>query len=308
VLFEGSAAAMPWVNEVNGSVAAFLPGESGGGAVFDILTGAVNPSGKLAETFPERLCDTPAYLTFPGEGDFSFYGEGLFVGYRYYEKKQIKPVFCFGHGLSYTNFTYSDLRVNKRSFLDTEEVYAEIDITAAGNMAGKETVQIYIEPDTQTAAKGIIRPIKELKAFKKVSFLPGETKTVVFNLSYRDFAYYDAVNKNWRVHSGKYRILAGASSCDIRSEAEIAITSTFVEKKVFTRDTLMSDIMADETGRGIMTALLTSLDTKMREKTGDKPGDDEAYLKMVLAMPVKALILVGVPAEQVDGIINTLNK
>jgi beta-glucosidase len=112
VLFEGSAVAMPWVNEVNGILAAFLPGESGDGAVFDILSGAVNPSGKLAETFPERLCDTPAYLTFPGEGDFSFYGESLFVGYRYYEKKQIKPIFCFGHGLSYTNFTYSDLRVN----------------------------------------------------------------------------------------------------------------------------------------------------------------------------------------------------
>jgi beta-glucosidase len=184
----------------------------------------------------------------------------------------------------------------------------EIDITAAGTMAGKETVQIYLEPDTRTAAKGIIRPIKELKAFKKVSLLPGETKTAAFTLSYRDFAYYDAVNKNWRVRTGKYTILAGASSCDIRSAAEVEITSTFVEKKVFTRDTLMSDIMADETGRGIMTVLLASLDTKMQEKTGDKPGDDEAYMKMVLAMPIKALILVGVPAEQVDGIITTLNR
>ncbi|MDR1893728.1 MAG: fibronectin type III-like domain-contianing protein, partial [Spirochaetales bacterium] len=294
--------------EVNGILAAFLPGEAGGGAAFDILSGAVNPSGKLAETFPERLCDTPAFLTFPGEGNYSFYGEGLFVGYRYYDKKRVNPLFCFGHGLSYTDFVYSALHVNKTSFLDNEDVYVDINISAAGKMAGKEVVQIYIAPDEQTAAKGVIRPIKELKAFKKIQLSPGETKTLNFRLSYRDFAYYDAENKSWRVRSGKYTILAGSSSRDIRSETSIEITSTFIEKKLITRDTLLSDMAASEAGKKVLNDLLMSVNTKMRDKAGDKAGDDEAYMKMVLSMPIKVLILVGVPAEQIDGIINKLNE
>ena len=131
VLYEASAVTMPWAKDVEAILAAFLPGEGGSGAVVDVLTGKVNPSGKLPETFAKRLQDTPAYLYFPGEGDESLYTEGLFVGYRYFERKEIEPLFAFGHGLSYTSFRYDNLTLieDKKEFLDTDTVTFTVDVT-----------------------------------------------------------------------------------------------------------------------------------------------------------------------------------
>ena len=304
ILFEGSTIAMPWAGDVNAILCAYLPGEAGGSAIFDALTGKVNPSGKLTETFGARLEDTNAYLYFPGIRDTSFYGESIFVGYRYFEKKQIAPLFPFGHGLSYTKFSYGTVKTDKRAYSDDERVTVTVSVTNCGNVKGKEIVQIYVQP--LRTERNIIRPVKELKAFKKIELTPGETKELAFTLAFRSFAWYDVENRSWRVESGAYRIIAAASSADIRGEAEIEVKSTFVEKKIITRDTLMGDVWEIPQGRAFLTGVLEKV--KASGKTGDKEGDEEAYLKMVLSMPVKTLILIGMPAEKVDGFISALNN
>lgn len=288
---------MPWVNDVAAILATFLPGEAGGSAVYDILTGTVNPSGKLPETFAKRLVDTPAYLHFPGQADTCIYGEGIFIGYRYYEKKQIEPLFPFGHGLSYTTFHYGAVELEKNNYPDNEQVTFTITITNTGTLAGKEIVQIYVAPESYATAKTIIRPVKELKAFQKVTLLPGETKTLKFTLDFRSFAWYDVDSNDWRTETGTYKILAAASSTDIRSEAVLSLASTFVESKVITRDTLMGEIAAMPNGQNLLFDLLEKTGTKMSGKSADKPGDEEAYMKMILSMPIKTLILIGMPAD-----------
>jgi len=303
VLFEGSAVTMPWVDEANAILYAYLPGEAGGSAVVDVLTGAVNPSGKLTETFGRKLSDNCASLFFPGIRDTSFYGEGVFVGYRYFDKKEITPLFPFGHGLSYTSFTYASMQVDKPAYRDDETVTVTLSVTNTGAVAGKEVVQLYVAPVTN--ARGIIRPAKELKAFQKTTLAPGETKEITFTLDTRAFAWYDADVNAWRVETGTYNILAAASAADVRCSACIEMQSTYIEKKVISRDTLMGDVWELPQGRVFLSAILEKV--KASGKTGDTVGDDEAYLKMVLSMPMKTLILIGLPAEQVDGFIALLN-
>jgi beta-glucosidase len=301
VLFEGSAVAMPWAGNVSAILCAYLPGEAGGAAVFDVLTGAVNPCGKLAESFPQRREDSSAYLSFPGINDTCVYGESIFTGYRYYDKKKVKTLFPFGHGLSYTSFDYDAAVTGKEHYLDNETVTVTVNVTNSGAVTGKETVQLYVSPLNPK----IIRPVKELKAFAKIELAPGETKTVTFALGFRDFAWYDVDAGNWRVETGGYRLRIGSSSADIRTEKEICVESTLKENIVFTRDTLMGEIWEIAEGKAFLTDILARI--KASGKAGDKEGDDAAYLKMVLAMPVKALILIGMPAGQVDGLLETLN-
>jgi beta-glucosidase len=303
ILYGSSAVAMPWAGRVNAILAANLPGEAGGAAVFDVLTGAVNPCGKLTETFPQKIEDNGAYLHFPGVNDTTFYGDGIFVGYRYYEKKKIAPLFPFGHGLSYTAFSYGGVSADKPEYNDDEPVTVTVDVTNTGAVKGKETVQIYMQPG-KTARK-LIRPVKELKAFQKIELAPGETNALTFTLGFRDFAWYDADAQSWRVEPGEYSILAAGSSADVRGEAVITVKSTRVEKTVVTRDTLMGVVWEIPQGRAFLEDILAKVHAS--GKTGDKEGDGEAYLKMVLAMPMKTLILIGIPAEVVDGTIATLN-
>jgi len=303
ILFEGSAITMPWAENAAAILYAYLPGEAGGSAIFDVLTGGTNPSGKLTETFGRKLSDNSAALFFPGIGDRTFYGESVFVGYRYFDKKEITPLFPFGHGLSYTSFAYSDMKMEKTAYKDNEQVKIQLSVTNTGAIAGKEIVQIYISPVTNE--RNIIRPIKELKAFQKVELEPGETKTLTFMLDFRSFAWYDVDIGDWRVETGTYKLLAAASSADIRAELDVEMESTFVEKRIINRDTLMSEVWEIPQGRAFLTEILETV--KASGKTGDKEGDDEAYLKMVLAMPMKTLILIGLSAEKVDGFIAALN-
>jgi beta-glucosidase len=231
------------------------------------------------------------------------YGESIFVGYRYFEKKRIKPLFPFGHGLSYTTFSYGDIKTDKSTYRDDEQVTVTLDVTNTGKAAGKEIVQLYVQPiETE---RPILRPLKELKAFEKITLVPGETKTISLTLGFRAFAWYDADIKDWRVETGKYNILAAASSEDVRCFAEISVQSTYVQRTVITRDTLMSTVWAIPQGKAFLAGILAKV--QPAGKAGETESDREAYLKMVLAMPVKALHLVGVPAEQVDAFIAGLN-
>ncbi len=241
VLHNGSPVEMPWVNEVKGIVEAYLGGQAVGGAVCDILFGRVNPSAKLPETFPLKLEDNPSYLSYIGEGDMVEYREGIFVGYRYYDKRKMEVLFPFGHGLSYTTFAYSNLRTDKASMKDTETMEVSVDITNTGNVAGKEAVQLYVADKEST----VIRPIKELKGFEKVELAPGETKTVTFTLDKRAFAYFSVRIHDWHVETGAFEIMVGASSRDIRLTKEVNVESTVKIPFVYTTDTTLGDIKKD---------------------------------------------------------------
>jgi beta-glucosidase len=222
VLTNGSAVAMPWVDQVPTTVEAWLGGQAGAGAVADVVFGKVNPSGKLAETFPARLEDTPAFLNFPAEDGEVLYGERVFVGYRYYDARKIEPLFPFGHGLSYTTFTYSDLEVSSEHLSDKDVLSVTATVTNSGNITGKEVVQLYVRDEEAS----VRRPEKELKGFRKLELAPGESRQVRFELSKRDFSFYSTQLGHWLAESGDFEILVGASSRDIRLQQHVALQST----------------------------------------------------------------------------------
>jgi len=217
VLNTGSPFAMPWIDKVAGVLEAWFPGQECGNAIADVLFGDTNPSGKLPQTFPVRVEDNPAYLNFPGENGKVYYGEGLFVGYRYYDKKKITPLFPFGFGLSYTTFSYGPLSLNAQEIGDTLQV--SVDITNTGQRVGKEVVQLYVR-DEQSRLQ---RPEKELKAFTKVQLEPGERKTVALSITRDALAYYDDLAREWVAEAGTFEVLVGASSQDIRATATFAL-------------------------------------------------------------------------------------
>src|SRR6266704_86464 len=222
VLNTGSPVTMPWLEQVAAVVQAWYPGQECGNAIADVLFGDTNPSGKLPQTFPRRLEDTPTYLDVPGENGKIYYGEGLFVGHRYYEKRKIAPLFPFGFGLSYTTFAYSSLSLDAQEIGPDDTVQVSVDITNTGQRAGKEIVQVYVR-DSQASLQ---RPEKELKAFAKVQLEPGERKTITLSLARDALAYYDDSTHNWVAEAGEFEVLVGASSQDIRATATFTLTAT----------------------------------------------------------------------------------
>ncbi len=241
VLHNGSPVEMPWIGQVKGIVEAYLGGQAVGGAVCDILFGKVNPSAKLPETFPLRLEDNPSYLSYVGEGDMVEYREGIFVGYRYYDKKKMDVLFPFGYGLSYTTFAYSNLTVDKEQMKDTDTLRVTVDVTNTGDVTGKEVVQLYVADRESTA----IRPVKELRDFAKVELAPGETKTVTFTLDQRAFAYYSVRIHDWHVETGAFDIMIGKSSRDIVLTKTVTVESTVKLPFVYTTDTTLGDVRKD---------------------------------------------------------------
>ncbi len=244
VLCNGSPIEMPWLDKAPGVLEAYLGGQALGGAIADLLFGDANPSGKLAETFPVQLSDNPTYLDYPCKGDRVEYKEGLFVGYRYYDKKQLRPLFPFGHGLSYTTFSYSNLSVDKKELTDLDTLKVTVQVKNTGERAGKEVVQLYVR-DVESS---VLRPLKELKGFDKVSLATGEEKTVSFTLDKRSFAYYEVEEKDWIVETGQFEILIGRSSQDIALSETVTIRLTSERKVVFDRDSTLADLLQSEKG------------------------------------------------------------
>lgn len=196
-------------------------GSENGNALADVLTGKTNPSGKLPFTFPAQLKDSPAHAldAYPGVNLNENYKEGILVGYRWFDTKKIEPLYCFGYGLSYTNFKYSDLFTNKKNYNLTETITATLKVKNTGKYPGKETVQLYISKNGSV----IERAEKELKAFKKTQIAPGETTSVTLRIPVKDLAYYDVKTSKWKVEPGKYKLLAGTSSRDIEESATIVV-------------------------------------------------------------------------------------
>ncbi|MFW5713753.1 MAG: glycoside hydrolase family 3 C-terminal domain-containing protein, partial [Brevefilum sp.] len=206
----GAPVALPWADEVDSIVLMYYPGQEGGHALADILAGEVNPSGKLTVSWPKRLEDNPAYIHYPGWKDVH-YGEGLFVGYRYYDAKNVDPLFPFGHGLSYTQFTYSDLRLPDE-VRSGENLEVSVTVENTGEVSGQEIVQLYVRDVEST----LIRPAKELKGFEKIALGVGESKTLTFELNPRSLSYYDPHQKAWVAEAGIFEVLVGGSSRDIQ--------------------------------------------------------------------------------------------
>lgn len=230
VLHSGSPIAMPWLDKAAGVLQMYLAGQASGGAAVNLLFGDATPCGKLAETFPLHLEDNPSYLNFPGNREKVCYQEGVFIGYRYYDKKKMDVLFPFGYGLSYTDFTYSNMKVtvNGKNAADvdvikeTDEIVVSADITNTGNCDGAEIVQLYIKNPVVYE----IRPEKELRDFAKVFLKAGETKTVTFTLNARAFSYYETRIHDWYAESGDYEILLASSSRDIRLQDTVSITGS----------------------------------------------------------------------------------
>ena len=202
---------MDYIDDVDAVLCVYLPGMAGGKAAADILLGIRNPSGKLPLTFPKYYKDTPTYLNFPGEYQEVNYGEGIYVGYRYYDKKGIKPLFPFGHGLSYTTFELSDLKIPKTAFLESDNMEVSLKIKNTGEYEGAEVVQLYIS-DIESK---LDRPIKELKKFQKIHLKPDESREIYFKLSKEELGCYDTKIGKFVTEPGEFEILIGTSSRNI---------------------------------------------------------------------------------------------
>ncbi len=291
VLHNGSPVEMPWISKVKGVLEAYLGGEAVGEAEYRILFGEVNPSGRLSETFPLKLEDNPSYLYYIGEEDVVEYREGVFVGYRYYDKKKMDVLFPFGYGLSYTDFAYSNLKLDKKAMKDTEVLTVSVDVTNTGTMAGKEVVQLYVADEEST----VIRPVKELQGFEKVELAPGETKTVSMKLDARAFAYYNVQLRDFHVESGSFKIMIGRSCTDIKLEDTVMVESTKVIQKKYHLNTTFGDISKDERAASFLEPLyaactmLESCDTNS-EESGLGSSSKAMQEAMMQYMPLRAMV------------------
>lgn len=230
VLHNGAPVEMPWIDKVSGVLEAYLAGEAVGEAETEILFGKANPSGKLPETFPIKLDDTPCYQFFPGTYNTVEHREGIYVGYRYYETAKKEVLFPFGHGLSYTTFKYSNMKIDKSSIKpDTDDIVVSLEVKNTGAVDGEEIVQIYVSP----TEKAVFRSDIELKGFAKVELKAGESKLVTVHLDKRAFAYYNINEKAFVCDDGKYVIKAAASVADIRLEADVTLTGFGVHENPY---------------------------------------------------------------------------
>ena len=297
VLHNGGAVAMPWIDGPKAILEAGLGGQAVGGAIVDILSGRVNPSGKLAETFPVRLEDTPAYLNYPGENNKVYYGERLFVGYRYYDKKEIKPLFPFGYGLSYTTFKYTNLHINKTEMNAGETLDITVTIHNSGTRAGKEVIQLYVESLTSQ----FIRPKKELKAFAKVELEPGESKDVHMTLEERDFQIYDDELQAWRTEGGEFNMLIGSSSETIVLRERVTVNEdprSMVPQ--FNRMSPIKQFLQYPKTHELLTQTFAGL-----PRAALFLGDDEMFTSMPIA---KMVVLGALTDENVDTLIEQANQ
>jgi len=272
VLNNGAPVAMnEWIDGVAAVLEGWMMGQAGGVAIANVLFGKVNPCGKLAETFPLKLSDTPPHLNWPGGAGEVRYGEGLFIGYRYYDTKEMPVLFPFGYGLSYTTFAYSNPKVSAKTFKDTDGVTVTVDVKNTGNVSGKEIVQVYVHDQKS----GLVRPQKELKGFAKVELKPGETKTVSIHLDFRAFAYYHPEYKQWITEDGDFDILIAASATDIRQTLTVTLESTLNLPCILDKESTIREWMADPSGNAVFGPFYTQMESAARKMFGG--GDNERY-------------------------------
>lgn len=303
VLHNGSPVEMPWIGKVKAVLEAYLGGQAVGLATVRVLYGDVNPSGHLAETFPRKLSDNPSYLFFGGEKDKTDYREGIFVGYRYYDRKEMDVLFPFGHGLSYTTFEYSDLELSDSQITDEDTMTAAVTVKNTGDRVGKTVVQLYISDVEST----VIRPIRELKGFEKVELQPGESKTVTFTLDKRSFAYWNEQISDWHVETGDFRIEIGQSSREIVLSETVKVYSTVKLPRKYTVDTIVMDILEDEEATEALRPLIEAIGSTLHpQQDGTEAAkeaiSDEMTMAMLKYMPLRGALSFGGGAIELTGI------
>lgn len=291
VLHNGSPVEMPWLGKVKAVLEAYLGGQAVGIAAVRLLYGDANPCGHLAETFPVKLSDNPSYLYYGGEGDEADYREGVFVGYRYYDKKEMPVLFPFGFGLSYTTFACSNLRLSGAKITDQETLTATVTVTNTGSRAGKTVVQLYVGDREST----VLRPIRELKGFEKVELQPGESRDVTFTLDKRAFAYWNAAIHDWHVETGAFTIEVGQSSRDIEVSGEVTVESTVALPRHYTADSIFMDVMADPKAKEALGPMLASIQKAFAPNADASDTAQEAIsadmgLAMMRYMPLRGLV------------------
>jgi beta-glucosidase len=316
VLQNGSPVAMPWIDQVGAVVEAYLGGQAGGRALADVLTGKVNPSGKLAETFPVSIEDNPTHIAWAGEEGKSYYSEGVFVGYRYYDKKNVEPLFPFGYGLSYTSFEFSDISVDRVAFSEKDTVNISVVVKNTGKIAGQEVVQLYVKD----LVSSVMRPEKELKHFSKILLKPGEKKTVSFQLSNRDFAFYSARHKQWISETGDFTVMIGNSSQNLPEQHEISLLVLNPPKEVFTKYSLIKELKGHPVGDRIIADVVMNLVGERSREAQENPSEADRIaamkrdilMKHLLAdMPIKNVVQFSkgqVSEADLDKMLGELNR
>ncbi len=335
VLHVGAPVELPWIDEVQAVLCMYLGGDYVGDATIDLLYGNANPSGKLAETWPLKLEDNPSYLNFPGEDGVVNYQEGIFIGYRYYDKKKMQVLFPFGHGLSYTGFAYSDLQITRspenvsgrskknscnESFgmadtpdqiTDRDHITITCKVKNTGTCAGKEVVQLYISQPVSE----VMRPVRELKGFRKIDLEPGEEKEVSFVLSGRDFAYYEEKIHDWYVPGGTYVCEIGSSSRDIRLKETVELVSTVELPAVYTENSTIKDLSKTKRGQALLDQILGGMGKGAEREAADKDmenlgaGSKRMMDASLMGMPLSAFVTYGrMTREALGGLLERLNN
>ena len=307
VLHNGSPVEMPWLPKVKAVLEAYLGGQAVGLATVDVLYGDVNPSGHLAETFPRKLSDNPSYLYYGGEGNHTDYQEGIFVGYRYYDKKDMEVLFPFGHGLSYTTFEYTNLRISADSITDNDNLTVTVTAKNTGSRAGKTVVQLYVGREQSGY---VIRPVRELKGFEKVELQPGESKDVTFILNKRAFAYWEKAISDWHVESGEYTIEIGQSSRDICLTKAVQVTSTVtLPHPKYTMDTIFMDLLADPKARAVFDPMVQAM--SKRFGASSEAVSDDMGIAMLNYLPLRGVVSFGggaISPDVIQGMLDQLNN
>ena len=312
VLHNGSAVEMPWIDKVKGVLEVYLGGQAVGEATVNLLYGKVNPSGRLAETFPLRLQDTPCYLHYGGENDKSVYHEGVFVGYRYYSSKEMPVLFPFGHGLSYTQFAYDNLVLSQTEMTDIDKLLVSVDVTNTGHCYGREVVQVYVAAPNSK----IIRPGLELRAFDKIGLEPGETKTVTIELDKRSFAYWDVESHDWLVEEGKYQIIIGKSAEEKILVADVAVSPVKTPRKVFHLNSTIGEVLADKHAGPLFEQMMgkTFVEYTEAQQVTENSRSDAVNAEMMHAMmegmPLRQLLsfVPGIEKSMLEDLIAALNQ
>jgi len=337
LLSTGSVVTMPWLSDVKGLLMLYLGGEAGAQAAVDVLFGEVNPSGRLAETFPIRLEDNPSYNYFPGGDKTVEYRESIFVGYRYYDTAAVKVLFPFGYGLSYTTFDYSDLKVK----IVDDQVIGKLTVTNSGLVAGAEVIQVYVKAQDNS----VLRASHELKAFKKVFLKPAESKEITFVLDERAFAYYEPAKAAWLIPTGDYVIEIGKSSRDICLTQTIHIQKDNVDLSLkmpevyhltkpnlvisqedfakivqqplkpmnrkphesYNLNSTMAEIAKTKTGQ----QLITQLQAKFKAMNAGSDDEENMFEKMLMDIPIRSLSMFtqgAINRQQIMHLLTAMNE
>ncbi len=307
VLHNGSPVIMPWKDSVSAIVEAYLGGQAVGKAEIKVLFGEVNPSGRLSETFPNRLEDTPCYLTYGKGKDHAEYQEGVFVGYRYYTTRDMDVQYPFGYGLSYTTFGYSNLMTDKTELTDTETLTVSVDVENTGYCSGKEVVQLYVAPVNSE----VPRPVRELKGFEKIALEPDEKKTVTFTLDERAFAVWNTDFHCWDVPDGVYLIQICRNAQEVILEVAVQAKNTKRPRQKYTANTCMGEFFTDPKAQQIFGQMMAGNEQtkEMEESSQSEAISPEMLAAMMQDMPLRQLIsfVPGMTWDAVNEILSVLN-